>query len=98
MDKNRDVYPFFVHYRPVCPNDMKLKVKDDGLVANVLIDSKIMKDNLKYMNKDKDWLLKQLKIKGYKDLSNILLVTLDNNEKINIYEKNINVDNFDVLE
>ena len=85
-------------YRPVCPNDMKLNVKNDGLVANVLIDSKIMKDNLKYMNKDKDWLLKQLKIKGYKDLSNILLVTLDNNEKINIYEKNINVDNFDVLE
>lgn len=85
-------------YRPVCPNDMKLKVKNDGLVANVVIDSKIMKDNLKYMNKDEEWLLKQLKIKGYKDLSNVLLVTLDNNEKINIYEKNINMDNFDVLE
>ena len=85
-------------YRPVCPNDMKLNVKNDGLVANVLIDSKIMRNNLNYMNKDEEWLLKQLKIKGYKDLSNILLVTLDNNEKINVYEKNINVDNFDVLE
>ena len=85
-------------YRPVCPNDMKLKVKDDGLVANVVIDSKIMNDNLKYMNKDESWLLKQLKIKGHKDLSNILLVTIDNNEKLNIYEKNISVDNFDVLE
>lgn len=85
-------------YRPVCPNDMKLKVKNDGLVANVVIDSKIMKNNLKYMNKDEEWLMKQLNIKGYKDLSNVLLVTLDNNEKINIYEKNISVDNFDVLE
>ena len=85
-------------YRPVCPNDMKLKVKNDGLVANVVIDSKIMKNNLKYMNKDEEWLMKQLKIKGYKDLSNVLLVTLDNNEKINIYEKNRSVDNFDVLE
>ena len=85
-------------YRPVNPSDMSLKVKNDGMLANVVIDSKIMKDNLLYMNKDEKWLMKQLKIKGYKDLSNIVLVTLDNNEKITIYEKNINVDNFDVLE
>ena len=85
-------------YRPVNPSDMNLKVKNDGMLANVVIDSKIMKDNLLYMHKDEEWLMKQLKIKGYKDLSNIVLVTLDNNEKITIYEKNINVDNFDVLE
>ena len=85
-------------YRPVNPSDMKLKVKSDGLLANVVIDSKIMKGNLEYMNKDIDWLEQQLKIKGYKDLSNILLVTLDSNEKITVYEKNCNVDNFDILE
>ena len=85
-------------YRPVNVNDMQLNVSKEGLVSNIVIDSKIMFTNLKYMHKDKKWLLKELKIRGYKDLSNILLVTLDNNEKINIYEKNINVDNFDVLE
>lgn len=85
-------------YRPVNVNDMKLKVKNEGLVSNVVIDSKIMFTNLRYMNKDEDWLKKQLKIKGYNDLSNILLVTLDNNEQVTIYEKNKNVDNFDILE
>lgn len=85
-------------YRPLNPNDMNLKVKNEGLIANVVIDSKIMVKNLEFMNKDVEWLKHELSVKGYNDLSNILLVTLDNNEKINIYEKNKNVDSFDVLE
>ena len=85
-------------YRPLNPKDMKLKVKNEGLIANVVIDSKIMVKNLEFMNKDVEWLKHELSVKGYNDLSNILLVTLDNNEKINIYEKNKNVDSFDVLE
>lgn len=84
-------------YRPVCPNDMKLKVKNEGLCANIVIDSKIIIKNLSNMNKDEEWLRHELNIKGYKDLSNILLVTLDSNEKLTIYEKNKNVDNFDIL-
>lgn len=84
-------------FRPVCPNDMKLKVKNEGLCANIVIDSKIIIKNLSNMNKDEEWLRHELNIKGYKDLSNILLVTLDSNEKLTIYEKNKNVDNFDIL-
>lgn len=86
------------NYRPINPQDMNLQVKNEGLISNVVIDGKVMNNNLKYMNKDVEWLMNQLKIYGYKDLSNILLVTLDGNEKITIYKKNINVDNFDVLE
>ena len=85
-------------YRPICPNDMDLKVKSEGLCANLVIDSKIMYKNLEHMHKDEEWLRKELKIKGYRDLSNVLLVTLDNNEKITIYDKNISDDNLDVLD
>ena len=85
-------------YRPVNPSDMSLKVKKAGLVSNIVIDGKIMYHNLENVHKDSEWLMKQLKIKGYKDLSDILLVTLDNEEKLVIYEKNRNVHNFDVLE
>lgn len=85
-------------YRPVNPKDMNLKVNKEGLCANVIIDSKIMVNNLKYMNKNIEWLMKELKIKGYIDLSNILLATLDINEKLTIYDKNIDTDSFDVLE
>lgn len=85
-------------YRPLTPNDMKIKPNYEGLCANVVIDEKIMECNLKVMNKDEKWLRKELKVKGYKDLKNIILVTLDENQKITVYEKNVNLLPKDVLE
>lgn len=73
-------------YSPVIAKDMKIKKEKASLCANIIIDGKIMHQNLKNMNKDESWLTKELKIKN-KDIKNILLATLDNNEKINIYEK-----------
>lgn len=75
-------------YQPVTLKDMNLLEKNDGLVANIIIDSKLMETNLKNTNKTKKWLDKQLKIKGYTDYKKILLVTLDKNEKLTIFEKN----------
>lgn len=75
-------------YKPVTLNDMNLKGTDQGLCANIIIDSEIMTNNLENMNKDKKWLKHQLKVKGYSNLDNILLATLDKNEKLTIYDKN----------
>lgn len=75
-------------YRPLTVGDMNLKFNQEGLCANVVIDGKIMDNNLKNMNKDKKWLLKKIKEKGYSSVEPLLLVTLDNNDKIEIYEKN----------
>lgn len=85
-------------YRPLTPNDMKIKVNKEGLCSNVIIDGKIMHNNLKNINKDEKWLNKTLKVKGYSDISKILLATVDVNEKIVIYERNYNIDSKDVLE
>jgi len=56
-----------------------------------------MKDNLKNMNKDINWLEQQLKIKGY-DKDEVLLATLDINEKLTIYERNLDKQVKNVLE
>lgn len=72
---------------PVTNENMNLKIKQDGLCANVIIDSHIMERNLKNINKDKIWLEKKLKEKG-KKLEDILLATVDVNEKLYVYEKN----------
>lgn len=85
-------------YRPLTPNDMNLKVNKENLCANIIIDGKIMHNNLKHMNKDEKWLDKELKVKGYGDISKILLATLDINEKVTIYERNYNIESRDVLE
>lgn len=83
-------------YKPVTVKNMDLKVKENSILANVIIDGNIMERNLKVMKKDKKWLQKELKTKG-KELNNILLATLDNNEKLLIYEKSSRNSN-DVLE
>lgn len=85
-------------YRPLTPKDMGKKVQKEGLCANIIIDSKILHSNLKNMGKDEEWLNKELKLKGYSDLTKILLATLDINEKVTIYEKNCDIEALDVLE
>ena len=80
-------------YDVVTKEDLKVKSTDKGLCANIIIDSKLMIDNLENMNKDEKWLKKELKKKGYKDYSSILLLTLDYSDNIVIYDKNTNASN-----
>lgn len=84
-------------YKPATVKDLSLKEKMQGLCANVIIDGKMMVDNLENVNKDIDWLEKQLKIKGYKK-EDILLATLDINEKLTIYQRNLDKKTKNVLE
>ncbi len=84
-------------YRPLNPDDMNLKVAKEGLVANIIIDGKIMINNLKRIGKDDEWLLKQLKVKG-KSLDSVLLATVDNKEKLVLYGKNEDIDILNILE
>ncbi len=76
-------------YAPLTPNDMKIKTTYTGICNNLVIDSKIMKNHLKSINKDEKWLMTRLKKEGYGNLRDILLVTCDSDEKLTIYEKNI---------
>ena len=73
----------------VTKSDMKIKVHDETLSANVIIDGILLEDNLKAMGKDIDWLNKELKNRGYDNYKRILLMTLDGTDKINIFEKNM---------
>lgn len=85
-------------YKPITPKDMNLKVKKSGLCANVVIDGHYMEKNIKNMHKTVEWVEKELKVKGYRDINKILLATLDIEDKITIYEKNKSVNVYNVLE
>ena len=84
--------------KPVTKKDMKIKCSNEGLTVNAIIDSKYMVNNMKAINKDKEWLDHELKVKGYDNYDNILLATIDNNYKVTIYEKNVKPDKNTVLE
>ncbi len=84
-------------YRPSTNIDNKNKVQNDGLCANIIIDGKLMHNNINYVNITEEKILKELKNKNI-DINNILLATYDINNKIKFYEKNKNEKEIKVLE
>lgn len=84
--------------KPSSKNDVNAKLKNTGMIANVIIDSKYMENNVKAIGKDKEWLDHELKILGYKNYNNILLATCDNNSKIIVYKKNVKPEKNTILE
>ena len=84
--------------KPVTKKDMKIKCSNEGLTVNAIIDSKYMVNNMKAINKDKEWLDHELKVNGYDNYDNILLAMINNNYKVTIYEKNVKPDKNTVLE
>lgn len=83
---------------PATKKDVNAKINKESLVANVIIDTKLLEENLNSMDKNKKWLDKVLKVKGYNDYDNIMLATLDINDKVVVYEKNIDSKKNSVLE
>jgi uncharacterized membrane protein YcaP (DUF421 family) len=64
-------------YIPLTPKDMKIEVKPTGISTELVYDGVLIEENLRQMNKDKKWLIAQLKKHGIKDISEALLVTLN---------------------
>ena len=85
-------------YRPLNVKDMNIKADKEGLCANVIIDGKVMPNNLKTIKKDEKWLFNQLKVKGYSDLDKILLATVDKSNKLCVYERSLDEKPLNVLE
>ncbi len=85
-------------YMPMTPNDNNLKVSENGLVSNLLIDGKVMHMNLKHIGKDEKWLVTRLNNMGYKILGDILLVVCDNKEKLTVFLKENEPGRIEVLE
>ena len=73
--------------RPVTPKDLKINVTQDMLVANVVIDGKIIEKSLDSIGKDRTWLLNQLKNQKQTDMSKILLASCDSKGTLTVYLK-----------
>jgi uncharacterized membrane protein YcaP (DUF421 family) len=74
--------------RPATPEDHNLNPTQNLPMANVIIDGKIMKDNLKSTGKNVQWVEKQLQAKKIPDISEVILANYDSTkDKLNIYTK-----------
>ena len=73
--------------RPATPEDLSIKPKPENIVVNLILDGKILKENLKFINRDENWLIKEIKKQGFLHLDQIFLATYDNNNNLSIYKK-----------
>lgn len=81
---------------PIKIEDSNIKKEKATLTANIIIDGKFMDKALDSLNLSKENVLKELKIKGYKNEKEVLLGTFSNN-KYNFYKKNVQTKNYFIL-
>ncbi len=72
-------------FRNATPSDLSLIPTPTGLAANVILDGKIMYQDLTNIEKDKDWLLKELSTLGCSSVADVLLATCDSEGKLTVY-------------
>ena len=86
-----------VEDRPLTPSDMQITPEQDYMVANVILDGNVMKENLKHIGKDEKWLHGQISAQGAKQVEDVLLATCDMSNKVTVYLKKNKKEIKDVL-
>ena len=71
--------------RPMNPGDMKLTPQPEYINTEVIMDGRILHDNLKRMGLDIKWLEKQLKEQGFKNAKEVFLGLCDKNNQLYLY-------------
>lgn len=64
-------------FLPLTPKDMNIAVSPSGISTELIYDGIIIEENLRQLDKDKKWLMQELKKHGIKNESEAFLVTLN---------------------
>lgn len=73
--------------RPVTPDDMSLQVPKSVAPVSVIIDGRVMRENLKGTGHDDVWLLNELQKQGIRSPANVYFATCDDNSALSAYLK-----------
>lgn len=84
-------------HRPVTPQDLNLQPEKAYVFANVILEGKIMTENLEHIGRDENWLRKQMQIHNIQNEKGIFLAICDGNENCYFFEKASNKKKTDVL-
>lgn len=64
-------------YQTVTAKDMRIQKAPSGISTELIYDGILIEENLRQLNKDKAWILSQLKMQGIKDISEVFIATLN---------------------
>ena len=72
--------------RPATPEDLKITAKATHIGVEVIMDGRVMGENLTRMGRDTNWIEKQLKAQGYKSVKDIFLgIYRPEEDKLTLY-------------
>ena len=72
--------------RPLNPEDMNLAPQPEYFSTEVIMDGRILDENLKRMGLDTIWLKRQLSEQGYDNAKEVFLGVCDNNNVLTLYK------------
>ncbi len=72
--------------RPLTAKDINLQLKMEHMSTEVIMDGRVLEENLKRMNLDIAWLESQLKVQGYKNAEAVFLALCDENKQLTVYK------------
>lgn len=72
--------------RPVNPEDISLSPKESSIQTEVIMDGRILDENLKRMGLDIIWLQRQIKEQGYSNPKDIFLGLCDENNVLTLFK------------
>ncbi len=73
--------------RAVTPEDLNIKTKYEGLPVDLIIDGRILSDNIKKTGHDLDWLIGELKKRNIRNVKDVLFASLDTDGKLFCQQK-----------
>lgn len=71
--------------RPATPEDLNLNPKEDNINTEIIMDGRILEENLKRIGLDLTWLNKQLKAQGYRNAKEIYLGLCDKDNQLSLF-------------
>lgn len=71
--------------RPTNPEDLNLSPAPEYIQTEVIMDGRILDENLKRMGLDDKWLQKQLNAQGYKKAEEVFLALCDDNNQVTVF-------------
>lgn len=72
--------------RPVCPSDINISPPVGSINTEVIMDGRILEENLKRMGLDSVWLRKEINAQGYKSEKDVLLGICDDEHQLTLFE------------
>ncbi|HZX46388.1 MAG TPA: YetF domain-containing protein, partial [Clostridia bacterium] len=73
--------------RPVVTEDLGITPEYEGLPLSIIMDGRILRNDLKKLDITEEWLLDQLKSAGYDDVSEVLFASLEDGGRLFVQGK-----------